>query len=234
MPPPERLVTLEPEEVGMFVLKDLCEKSKPESRYNYTLKSNVRNYANDIDVDEVSRVLMEGWVWLEREGLIAPAPNQTGDWFFVTRRGYSLNESGDLDKYKNAGLLPEAKLDPILARKVRPLFIRGDYDAAIFQAYKEVEVRTREAAGLGNEMIGRELMKEAFHAENGILRDSGQEASEREAVFFLFMGSIGLLKNPHSHRNIELNDPVEASELIGFANYLLNIVEDRKEQFRSQ
>jgi hypothetical protein len=36
----------------------------------------------------IGRALMEAWLWLEREGLIAPDPDKGGQgWVFVTRRG---------------------------------------------------------------------------------------------------------------------------------------------------
>lgn len=212
----------------MHILASLCKGGQP-NRYNFTLPQSLRDYSGEINVADVAEVLMAGWMWLERECLIAPTPGDTsGNCFFVTRRGLKLNESGDLTSYQNASLLSQDKLDPVLARKVSPLFIRGDYDTAVFQAFKEVEVRTRETAGLGNDLYGRDLMKAAFHPDTGILIDLDQERPERKALFLLFNGAIGLFKNPHSHRNVELDNPLEASELIGFANYLMRVIEDRK------
>ena len=155
LPPPEQLVQLEPEEVGMFVLKYLClaERNKgasgPMSRYNFTLPDSLAHYVSDHALQqEVAKVLTEGWVWLERELMIAPQPGESsGQWFFVTRRGKKANEQGNLAAYKSASRLPEGTLDPVLARKVKPMFIRGDYEPAIFQAFKEVEVRVRKASG---------------------------------------------------------------------------------------
>lgn len=102
-------------------------------------------------------------VRLEREVTIAPEPRRGRDWVYVTRRGKQLLENSDINIYLKGKLVPEETIDPVLARKIRPLFIRGDYDTAVFQAFKEVEIRVRKAADMPSESIGVDLMRKAFN-----------------------------------------------------------------------
>jgi len=49
---------------------------------------------------EISKALMEAWVWLEREGLIAPKPESQGNVVFVTGRGKRLKNASDTPRKK--------------------------------------------------------------------------------------------------------------------------------------
>lgn len=232
-PPPEELLDFDPEEVASLMLDHLCEfeDEKPGnsnlSSFNYTIADSINSYAGDKRI-KVGRILMESWNWLENEGMLATYPNESsGTYRFVTRKGFAHRTKKDLDSYRQALKLPKENLDQKLLKNVYPMFLRGDYDTAILQAYKEVEVRVRDKAGLSNNDYGVELIKKAFNPASGILTDPDPNVppSEKLALYTLFTGSIGTFKNPNSHRNINLNDPSEAAEIILFANYLLKVID---------
>ena len=167
---------------------------------------------------------MEAFIWLEREMFIAPRPGESGDWRFITRRGERVLQEENFTAYAKESLLASETLDPVLARKVKPLFLRGDYDTAIFQAFKVVEVRVRKASKFSNSDYGTDLMRKAFHPNNGPLTNTKSETAEKEAMSHLFSGAIGLFKNPVSHRDVETT-PEFAADVIRVANCLLKIIE---------
>ena len=75
--------------------------------------------------------------------------------------------------------------------------MRGDYEVAVFQAFKEVEMAVRATAKLPAEVVGVSLMRRAFYPENGPLANFKTIPSEREALIYLFAGAMGHPKNPH-------------------------------------
>ena len=119
------------------------------------------------------------------------------------------------------------------------LYHRGKYDIAVFEAMKAVEVAVRDAIVTQTTLLGVNLMREAFRPAPkpdappdakpaGKLTDIAADPGEQVARMELFAGSIGSYKNPHSHRNVALDDPDEAAEIIMLANYLLRIVDARR------
>src|SRR5437773_1139421 len=143
LPPINTVLEMEPEELAPFVLKDLSGHNSI-NRYNYTLpNSEIIQSAGNVKEQLLRERLMETWMWLEKELFIAPKPGELNDWAYVTARGKKVLEEQDFSRYAKEDLLQSDSLDPILVRKVKPVFIRGDYDLAIFSAFKEVEVRVR-------------------------------------------------------------------------------------------
>jgi hypothetical protein len=97
-----------------------------------------------------------------------------------------MKGASDLAAYRKANLLPKTLLHPSLATKVYAAFLRGEYDTATFQAFREVEVAVRTAGKFAPTDLGVDLMDKAFHKTNGPLTDSSVPESEREAMRLLF------------------------------------------------
>jgi uncharacterized protein (TIGR02391 family) len=232
LPDADALLALEPEELAGTVLEHL-NSLPPDmrgrlNRYNFGLPGTYGEYPQQKH-SQIAQALMEAWVWLEREGMLAPTPGQPGDWFFVTRRGKQAANGGGLEAYRNAALLPHKQLHPVIAQKCWSAFLRGEYDTAVFQAYKELEVAIRRKANLSAEDIGTELARKAFRTKTGPLTDTRMPLGEQESLAHLVAGAIGLYKNPHSHRKVELQAD-EAVEMISLASHLMKIVDAHPDQ----
>jgi uncharacterized protein (TIGR02391 family) len=132
--------------------------------------------------------------------------------------------------FQRGSLLRREALHPALRERVWAPFLRGEYETAVFVAYKEIEVQVRTAGRFASTDLGVPLMRRAFDVETGPLTDPSLPAGERQGMSDLFAGAVALLKNPSSHRHVSFTDPVEAAELIGTASYLLRVVDLRRSQ----
>ena len=210
-PSQAEILRMEPREAaGPFVLRYLTVQQAMTSQFNF---------GQNIPGGEISNRFMEAWSWLEREGFIARrAQDMTGNDFFVTRAGQKVSTDEEFEAFRKANIFP-SDLDAEIMRVVKPLFLRGDYDTAVFRAFKEVEVRVRRKAGFTRE-YGRALMLKAF-GETGPLMSGNKD--DRSAARELFSGAISLFKGPASHHEIQFENPREVVDMICFANQLLQV-----------
>ena len=79
------------------------------------------------------------------------------------------------------------------------------------------------------------MINNAFNEKTGgPLVDATAPEAEQRAMRFLMVGSNGLFRNPRGHRDVEMDDPKEAAELLIVASHLLRMVETRAAARRAQ
>lgn len=234
VPDASAVLAMEPEELAAVALELLTFPGPDDpSRLNpisFIDPSTVGQYPQN-QRSEIEHALMEGWHWLVQEGLIAPRPGDTSGWHFITRRGKKIKNRESLAAYRNSMLLPRKLLHPAVVQACWSAFLRGDYDTAVFQTFKELEVAIREAGKFMPEDYGTDLARQAFHETTGPLTDQLVPMSERQALSHLMAGALGSYKNPHSHRKVTLTAE-EAVEMIILGSHLLKIVDVRANRYK--
>ncbi len=235
------VLALEPEELGanlLFLMRRRVDNHASPFHVNgllhcgnlqsepFNLLGNHPRYPQS-ERDHFELAFAEAWSWLEAQGLLVPASGSNGSNGFrvLSRRARKFEDETDVARFSVARLLPKEALNQRIAATVWSAFMRGEYDVAAFQAMKGVEVSVREAANLPAGLLGVRLMRAAFAPTTGPLTNTRVDEGEQVARMELFAGAIGSYKNPHSHRNVVLDDPTEATEIVLLANHLLRIVD---------
>jgi uncharacterized protein (TIGR02391 family) len=217
---PQTVLDLPLDELALRILEDL-QRTREWNEHNYlNAAAQDPQYSRSIPAQ---RAIAEALAWLRGRALIARTPGQSSDAaIFVTRSGETALHGG-LERTRAVQRL-HSGLHPIIESKARRQFLLGEYEQAVFVSMKAIEVRIRQLAGFGNELIGVDLINQAF-GPKGVLTDTLAVKGEQEGTRAMFAGAYAVLRNPSGHREVDYDDVSEAAEAVVTASLLMRILD---------
>ena len=221
--PQAEVLDLTVDELALRILRYVVETPGSASRSHILSPWSWRAADHGLAWDQVESKVAAAWDLLLRFRLILddPRPDHAMPQATIAERGRVVAERDpDLERVR-AETRIEMGLHPLLERDAREHFVRGDCPTAAFEAMREVEIQIRARAELDASDVGQDLVRKAFNHETGRLADPTRIRGENEATSHLFAGSIGLFKNPVSHRRVEYADPMAAADVLLLADLLL-------------
>lgn len=226
---------LSKEVLKKMFLKVLHEHKRPGGRYSQhgAASEGIIRYRipdffeiDPLSPDEIARALRVVRE-LEREGYIMQDPTQTSPGFKVlTDKGKKPVQQPFQDMK-----LPSVDIDQLLTRddlreKVQDDYLAGDFERAIFKAFKLLEETVRSKVNQPPSVLGAKLISKAFSPKGGLLKHpDAQTEGEVQGFHHLMCGAIMWFKNPSSHRTVGYDNLEGAAQVLAFANLLLDMVE---------
>ena len=118
----------------------------------------------------------------------------------------------------------ELQLHPDIRSKCWDLYTDGNYDEAILNATKALEVAVRTKANLPQSCVGVDVINTAFSLKKPLLCYSKIDA-EQEGMMSLLRGIIQVFKNPQSHCFVGVQDKSECLRVLLMCSNLLSVVD---------
>jgi Protein of unknown function (Hypoth_ymh) len=239
-PSPDLLLSAAEIEVERAVLRVYSERTDDPLRRMTTAQVTANElferegYPYDVSTrNAVDRVISRVSKKLEDAGLIeAPDPdNGKSGYRVISKEGRKAMTEIDYGAAKVRSGFTREMFHPSLPDAAWNSFRSGDYDTAVFEAFKAVEVAVLKK-GLGKNGIikgdhGVSLMQKAFDPKSGPLTDmSARPPSRKNRRCELFTGAFGELRNPKAHGDPTITDPLVAVEEMTTAGTLQRIVDN--------
>src|SRR4051812_12760409 len=124
----DEIVNLPVDELALRMLRYIFYHSQQKMA-----RMNIAERHSDINVQ---RALVEAFDWLYFHGFLGMRPDRD-NWLYVTKRGAAAAQ----DPNASANIRAEKRIDldlhPKLATKIRRQFLLGEYDSAVFLAFRE-------------------------------------------------------------------------------------------------
>ncbi len=117
------------------------------------------------------------------------------------------------------------QLNPDIHKKCWRSYSDEDYDTAILNATKALEVAVRKKSKLADNIVGADLITQALNPNKPILEYSATKA-EQEGMMSLLRGIIMVYKNPQSHRFVGVQNKSECLGILLLCSNLLYTIEN--------
>jgi uncharacterized protein (TIGR02391 family) len=177
---------------------------------------------------DVARVIGRAWKALDDAGFIEePDPENGKNGYRVpSAMGKSSHAKADYEGVRMRSKFTRDMFHPVLPDAAWNAFTVGDYDTAVFEAFKSLEVAVRTKGGFASTDFGAALMKKAFEPDTGPLRDKAAPRPRQKARSELFTGAFGEIRNPKGHNDPTITDALVAAEELMAAGVLRRIVDN--------
>jgi hypothetical protein len=152
IPTSEAARALAPEELASAMLQVM--NSQVDAGRGAGTKFHLGNFCSDtsreyqnVNQSACDDAIAAAWHELVLAGLLIPHPDGN-EWYFVSPRGRAIRSSSDYDHFRKASIYPRGSIHHAIESETYAEFLRGDYETAVFKAFKAIEVAVRTAGGL--------------------------------------------------------------------------------------
>ena len=176
---------------------------------------------------DVARVIGRAWKALDDIGFIEEPDSYNGKNGFrvPSAKGKSAYAVADYVGARMRSKFTREMFHPALPDAAWNAFTVGDYDMAVFEAFRSLEVAVRTKGGFASTDFGAALMKKAFAPDTGPLCDKAAPRHRQKARCELFTGAFGEIRNPKGHNDPTITDALVAAEELMSAGVLRRIVD---------